>query len=75
MYSLVPGARKSQECITGGKDKGNSPPVDDAANRAVTEYLASFLGVSKYENLLSCPAQNTRDKVLLIKNMSLEAFL
>jgi len=55
------------------KIKVTAPPVDDAANRAVTEYLASFLGVSKSKISILSGAKS-RDKVLLIKNMSLEAF-
>lgn len=56
------------------KIKVTAPPVDDAANRAVREYLASFLGVPKSKiSILS--GIKSRDKVLLIKNMSLEDFL
>jgi len=53
------------------KIKVTAPPVDDAANRAVIEYLASFLGVSK-SGVSILSGAKSKDKVLLIKNVSLE---
>ena len=51
--------------------KVTAPPVDDAANRAVIKCLADRLGVSKSKiSILS--GSKSRDKILLIKNMSPE---
>jgi uncharacterized protein len=53
------------------KVKITAPPVDDAANRALIEYLASRLGVSKTKISILSGARS-RDKKLLIKNISLQ---
>ena len=53
------------------KIKVVAPPVDDAANRAVIGYLAAFLGVTKSKISIVAGAKS-RDKVLLIENISLE---
>ena len=56
------------------KIKVTAPPVDDAANRAVVEFLASRLGISKSKISILSGAKS-KDKVLLIKNISADALL
>ena len=56
------------------KIKVTAPPVDDAANRAVIEFLAARLGVSKSKISILSGAKS-KDKILLIKNMSADALL
>ncbi|MBN2319710.1 MAG: YggU family protein [Acidobacteria bacterium] len=71
---VQPRARRSEiSGIYNGalKIKVTAPPVDDAANRAVVEYLASLLGVSKSKISIRSGTRS-KDKVLLIKNISLE---
>jgi len=53
------------------KVKVTAPPVEDAANRAVIEYLASRLGASR-SKLAILSGSKSRDKVLQIKDISLE---
>jgi uncharacterized protein (TIGR00251 family) len=53
------------------KMKVTAPPVDDAANRAVIGYLAGRLGIPK-SNISILSGAKSRDKVLLIQDMSLE---
>ncbi len=55
------------------KIKVPAPPLDDAANSAVIEYLASVVGVSKSRISILSGAKS-RDKVIRIKNMSLKDF-
>lgn len=56
------------------KIKITAPPVDDAANRAVMEYLAGRLGISKSRiTLLS--GGRSRDKTVLVRGMSSETLL
>lgn len=55
------------------KIKVPAPPVDDAANSAVIGYLASLLGISKSKISILSGAKS-RDKVLLITNISLKDF-
>ena len=71
---VQPRARRSE--ISGAhngalKIKVTAPPVDDAANRAVIEYLAGRLGVSK-SGISILSGARSKEKVLLIKNISLE---
>jgi uncharacterized protein (TIGR00251 family) len=53
------------------KVKVTAPPVEDAANHAVIEYLARRLDVSK-SKLCILSGSKSRDKVLQIKDISLE---
>lgn len=53
------------------KVKVTAPPVNDAANRAVIECLAARLGVSQSRISILSGAKS-REKVLLIQNISLE---
>jgi len=55
------------------KIKVTAPPVDDAANRAIIEYLARRLGVSK-SKLCVLSGSRSRDKILQIKSVSTEDF-
>ncbi len=55
------------------KLKISAPPVDDAANRAVIEYFASLLGIPK-SRLQIVSGLKARDKVLLVKSVSLAEF-
>ena len=56
------------------KIKVTAPPVDDAANRAVIEFLSARLGISKSKISILSGAKS-KDKILLIKNMSADALL
>ena len=56
------------------KLKVTAPPVDDAANRAVIEYFASLLGVSK-SSIQITSGMKSREKTLHIKSISLPTFL
>ena len=51
------------------KIKVTAPPVDDAANRAVIEFLAARLGIPKSKISILSGAKS-KDKLLLIKNIS-----
>jgi uncharacterized protein (TIGR00251 family) len=53
------------------KIKVTAPPVDDAANRAVIEFLSKLFGVSKSTLSIAAGAK-TRDKVLRIRKLSRE---
>jgi uncharacterized protein (TIGR00251 family) len=55
------------------KIKVTAPPVDDAANRAVIEYLADRLGIPR-SRLSILSGARSRNKILDIKGMSLENF-
>ena len=55
------------------KVKVTAPPVDDAANRAVIEFLADLLGLSK-SKIAILAGSKSRDKVLQIRDMSPEDF-
>ena len=55
------------------KIKATAPPVDDAANRAVIEYLADRLGIPR-SRLSILSGARSRNKILDIKGMSLENF-
>ena len=56
------------------KIKVTAPPVEDAANRAVKDYLAKLLDVAKSKiRILS--GSRSRDKTLLIQGVSREEFL
>jgi uncharacterized protein len=55
------------------KLKVTAPPVDNAANRAIIDFFSSLLGVSK--SSLSIPmGAKSRDKILLIKGLTLSRF-
>jgi uncharacterized protein len=56
------------------KVKVTAPPVDDAANRAIIEFLSKLLGLSK-SNLQILAGLKSRDKILQIKGLSLSDFL
>jgi len=55
------------------KVKVTAPPVDDAANRAVVEFFASWLGIPK-SSIQIASGLKSREKILLIKSLSLKAF-
>jgi uncharacterized protein (TIGR00251 family) len=55
------------------KVKVTAPPVEDAANRAVIEFLSRSLGVSK-ASLQILAGGKSRDKVLQISGLSLADF-
>lgn len=55
------------------KVKITAPPVDDAANRAVIEYLADRLGIPK-SKLAILSGARSRDKNLRVCGMSPEEF-
>ena len=50
------------------KIKVTAPPVDDAANRAVVEYLAALLGTSK-SSLRIISGLKSRDKTIRKKSL------
>ncbi|HTY63635.1 MAG TPA: DUF167 domain-containing protein [Acidobacteriota bacterium] len=56
------------------KLKVTAPPVDDAANRAIIEFFAELLGVSK-SSLKILAGNKSREKVLQIKGISLADFI
>jgi uncharacterized protein (TIGR00251 family) len=56
------------------KVKVTAPPVDDAANRAIIEFFARTLNVSK-SSLTIMAGQKSRDKILRIKGLSLCGFI
>jgi uncharacterized protein (TIGR00251 family) len=56
------------------KIKVTAPPVNDAANRAVIEFLSTVLGLSK-SNLQILAGDKSRDKTLQIRGLSLADFL
>jgi hypothetical protein len=56
------------------KLKITAPPVDDAANRAIIEFFADLLGVSK-SSLKILAGNKSREKVLQIKGISLADFI
>jgi len=51
------------------KLKVTAPPVDSAANRAVIEFLAEKLGVSK-SSLALVRGETSRHKTILIRNLA-----
>jgi len=55
------------------KVKITAPPVDDAANRAIIEFMSSRLGISK-SKLSILSGSRSRDKILQIKSLSREDF-
>jgi uncharacterized protein (TIGR00251 family) len=55
------------------KIRVTAPPVDDAANRAVIEYLADRLGISK-SKLVVLSGARSRDKNLRVYGISPEEF-
>ena len=55
------------------KVKVTAPPVDDAANRAVIEFFADLLRIPK-SRLAIQAGLKSRDKILLIKDLSLQDF-
>jgi uncharacterized protein len=55
------------------KVKVTAPPVDDAANRAIIEFLSKEFGVSK-SSLQILSGLRSRDKIVQIKGLSLPDF-
>jgi uncharacterized protein (TIGR00251 family) len=51
-----------------------APPVDDAANRAIIDFLSSLLELSK-SNLRILAGGRSRDKILQIRGLTIEEFL
>jgi uncharacterized protein (TIGR00251 family) len=56
------------------KVKITAPPVDDAANRAIIDFLSTRLGISK-SNLRIVSGQKSRDKIIQIKGLSISSLL
>lgn len=56
------------------KLKVTAPPVDDAANKAVLQFMASQLHVPK-SRLRIVAGEKSRDKILRIEGMALGQFL
>jgi uncharacterized protein (TIGR00251 family) len=56
------------------KLKVTAPPVDDAANRAIIEFISELLGVPKSSLSITAGAKS-RDKTLQIKGLTLSRFL
>lgn len=55
------------------KIKVTAPPVDDAANRALIDFLSRVLGTPK-SNFQILGGEKSRDKTLKISGMSLSEF-
>lgn len=55
------------------KIKVTAPPVEDAANRAVREFMASLLGIPK-SKLRILAGSHSRHKTLLAEGISPETF-
>ncbi len=55
------------------KLKVTAPPVDDAANRAIIDFLSKTLGISK-SSLQILAGGKSRDKVLQVSGLSLADF-
>jgi uncharacterized protein (TIGR00251 family) len=70
---VVPGAKKSQ---LAGEESGRlkvriqAPPVEGKANRELLRLLARELGLKK-NRIALISGEHSRDKELLLKNMSL----
>ena len=74
---VLPRARHSELCgVHNGalKLRITAPPVDDAANRAIINFFSSKLAISK-SSIGILTGQKSRDKVVLIKNLSHRTFL
>ncbi len=74
---VQPRARRSEFAgIHNGaiKLKVTAPPIDDAANRAIIEFLSDRLGVAK-SSLHIISGLRSRDKTLQISGLSLRSFL
>jgi uncharacterized protein len=56
------------------KVKVTAPPVDDAANRAIIEFLSKEFGLSK-SSLQILTGFKSRDKIIQIKGLCLPDFL
>jgi uncharacterized protein len=56
------------------KIKVTAPPVDDAANRAITEFLSKEFGLSK-SSIQILSGLKSRDKTIQIKGLKLPDFL
>ena len=72
-----PRARRNE--ITGThngalKIKIAAPPVDDAANRAIVDFFADLLNVSKSRVRIAAGLKS-RDKTLFIESVSAEKFI
>ncbi len=55
------------------KVKVTAPPVDDAANRSVIDFFSSLLHIPK-SRITIAAGLKSRDKVLQIKDLSLQDF-
>jgi uncharacterized protein len=70
---------RAKRCEISGTHNGalkvrvTAPPVDDAANRAIVEFFSSLLDVPK-SSLNIAAGLKSRDKILQIKNLSLQSF-
>lgn len=70
---------RAKQCKVSGTHNGalkvkvTAPPVDDAANRALIEYFSSLLHIPK-SCLTIAAGLKSRDKILQIKDLSLQAF-
>ena len=51
-----------------------SPPVDDAANRALVQFFSDILGIPKSRLIIASGAKS-RDKILRIESITRDAFL
>jgi uncharacterized protein (TIGR00251 family) len=56
------------------KVKVSTPPVDNAANRAIIDFLSTQLGIPK-SNLHITSGLKSRDKIIQIKGLSVSSFL
>jgi uncharacterized protein len=71
---------RAKRCEISGMHNGalkirvTAPPVDDAANRAIIEFFSAQFGISK-SCLYILAGLKSREKVLQIKGVSLNAFL
>jgi uncharacterized protein (TIGR00251 family) len=74
---VLPRAKRSEVAgIHAGalKVKTTAPPVDDAANRAIIQYLSTLLGIPR-SSIQILSGLKSRDKKLQIRGLSLPEFL
>lgn len=74
---VLPRAKRSEVAgIHAGalKVKTTAPPVDDAANRAIIQYLSTLLGIPR-SSIQILSGLKSRDKKLQIRGLSLLEFL
>ena len=71
---------RAKRCEIAGVHNGalkvrvTAPPVDDAANRAIIEFLSASLGLSK-SSVQILAGSKSRDKILQIRGLCLTDFL